>query len=128
MSGMEKRLQDVVPVGAPDPLGRSRGGERLIDTFFRQPVFEALGSYAATIGYTAPQATFSNDLMPRHPITPRRPGYPLRFMADDGTVVRTMRVNHPGNVASRSLGWWDKTVKSDIWGFEVQLALRGVTY
>ena len=128
VDGMGKRLLEIVPVGEPDPLGRSRGGPRLIDTYNKQATFEAQGSFAATIGFDAPQATFSNDLMPRHWITPRRPGYPLRFMGSDGTVVRTMKVDHPGNINSRSLGWWDKTVTNGNWSYEVELAVRGVRY
>jgi hypothetical protein len=130
--GMEKRLQEVVPVGEPDPLGRPRTGDRLIDTFFRQATFPLFDSFAATIGYTAPQATFSNDLMPPHVIRPRGKGYALRFWWEDGPngpgEYRYMEVNHPGNVNSRSLGWWDKTVTNENWSIEVDLAVRGVTY
>jgi len=128
VDGMQKRLLDVVPVGEPDPLGRPRVGPRLIDTWQREPTSEGSVSLSAAVGFTAPQATFSNDLMPRHTITPRRPGYPLRFMVEDGTVVRTMKVEHPGNVNSRSLGWWDKEVQQGNWSDEVDLALRGVRY
>ena len=132
LDGMGKRLLEVAPVGEPDPLGRPRSGERLIDTYFRQSVFEALGSLACTVGFTAPQVTFSNDLMPPHVIRPRGRGYPLRFWWENGPdgpgEYRYMKVNHPGNVNSRSLGWWDKAVTSDNWGYEVELATRGVTY
>lgn len=128
LDGMRKRLLEVAPVGEPDPLGRVRGGDRLIDTYVQQSVFQAGDSLACTIGFFAPSATFSNDLMPPHVIRPIRSGYPLRFMVDDGTVVRTMEVNHPGNINSRSLGWFDKTVTSDNWGYEVELATRAVTY
>lgn len=31
-----------------------------------------------------------------HEITPRGSGYPLRFQAADGSIVRTYRVRHPG--------------------------------
>lgn len=128
VDGMEKRLLEIVPVGEPDGLGRPRVGPRLIDTYKREPTSEGGLGFDAAIGFTAPQATFSNDLMPPHVITPRGSGYPLRFMVEDGTVVRTMRVNHPGNLGAASLGWWDKTVTNDNWSFEIELALRGVRY
>lgn len=132
LDGMGARLQEVVPVGEPDPLGRPRSGDRLIDTYFRGATFQAGDSWAATIGYTAPQATFSNDLMPPHVIKPRGKGYALRFYWQDGPdgpgEYRYMKVNHPGNAGSKSLGWWDKTVNNDMWSTEVDLAVRGVTY
>lgn len=37
-----------------------------------------------------------------HVITPRRPGYPLRFVVA-GRTVRTYRVNHPGTPAYRPM-------------------------
>lgn len=131
IDGMGKRLLEVVPVGEPDSLGRPRTGVRLIDTYNKQTTFEALGSYAATIGFDAPQATFSNDLMPPHVIRSRG-RYPLRFYWDNGPngpgEYRYMKVNHPGNVNAKSLGWWDKTVTNGNWSFEVELAVRGVRY
>jgi hypothetical protein len=36
-------------------------------------------------------------------------------MASDGTVVRTMLVDHPGNVNAESLGWFDKAVNAGTW-------------
>jgi hypothetical protein len=128
VDGMRDRVQDIAPVGEPDPLGRPRSGPRLIDTFFRNPVSVAGTTFRCTIGYTAPQAAYSNYLMPPHVIRPRGP-YPLRFYWDNGPdgpgEYRFMKVNHPGNVNSRSLGWWDKTVTPGNWQHEVELAVRG---
>jgi hypothetical protein len=112
---LRNELDRVVPVAPPDPLGRGRTGPRLKDTYTQSgPTGDQTG-VSVTVGYSAPQALFSNDLMPRHYISPRRPGYPLRFMASDGTVVRTMLVDHPGNVNAESLGWFDKAVNAGTW-------------
>lgn len=121
VSGFAGRLDSVVPVGEPDVLGRGRVGPKLRDTFFRNGTVTAGTTLSATIGYTAPQATFSNDLMPPHVITPRRPGYPLRFWSNmAGDEVRAMRVNHPGNVNADSLGWWDKQLTPASWRNELE--------
>ena len=117
-------LARVVPVAEPDPLGRPRTGPQLKDTYFRNPTQSSGGRVSVELGYTAPQALFSNDLMPRHYISPRRPGYPLRFMASDGTVVRTMLVDHPGNVNAQSLGWFDKAVSGPAWTLALEAAGR----
>lgn len=132
VDGMGARLREVVPVGDPDPLGRPRVGPRLIDTYERQPTSEGGSSLSATIAYTAPQAHYSNALMPPHIIRPRGRGYPLRFWWEDGPngpgEYRYMKVMHPGNVYSRNLGWWDETVTAGNWSDEVALAVRGVRY
>ena len=117
-------LARVVPVGEPDPLGRPRTGPVLKDTYFRNPTRSSSDTVSVELGYTAPQAIYSNDLMPPHVITPRRSGYPLRFMVSDGTVVRTMLVNHPGNVNSASRGWWDNAVSGPAWTLALEAAGR----
>lgn len=121
VSGFADRLDRVVPIGEVDVLGRGRVGPKLRDTFFRNPTRTTGTTYSAEIGYTAPQALFSNNLMPPHVITPRRPGYPLRFWSNlEGGEVRAMRVNHPGNVNADSLGWWDKQLTPASWRNELE--------
>lgn len=123
VDAIERELVEAAPVGEPDPLGRGRVGPRLKDTFRRGAVETSANGYRVMVGFTAPQATFSNDLMPRHFITPRGP-YPLRFYSPKkGGVVYTMKVDHPGNVASASLGWWDKAMTPDRWTGVLERAL-----
>jgi len=123
VAGFADRLDRVVPVGEPDVLGRGRVGPRLRDTFFRNPTRTTGMSLSADIGYTAPQAFYSNNLIPPHtrPIVPKRPGYPLRFWSNSaGAEIRTMSVNHPGNAQSDSLGWWDKQLTPVSWRNELE--------
>jgi hypothetical protein len=128
VDGMKERLQSIVPVGDPDPLGRPRVGPRLIDTFYKQPTVRSGTTLSVEIGYSAPQAAYSNYLIEPHvrPIVPRGKGYPLRFWWENGPQgpgeYRYMSVNHPGNINSRSLGWWDKTVDAVSWSLELDAA------
>jgi hypothetical protein len=125
VDGMKERLQSIVPVGDPDPLGRPRFGPRLIDTFYKQPTVRSGTTLSVEIGYSAPQAAYSNYLVGPHVIRSRG-RYPLRFWWEDGPdgpgEYRYMKVNHPGNVNSRSLGWWDKTVDAVSWSLELDAA------
>jgi len=122
-SGMKERIEAVVPHGEPDVLGRPRTGPVLRDTWQQSGPTTIGTTYRVTVGYTAPQAAFSNDLQAPHVITPRRPGYPLRFWSNlAGDEVRAMRVNHPGNANAASLGWWDKNVNDVTWRTELIVA------
>ena len=125
VDGMRQRVDEVVPIGEPDYLGRPSFGPRLRDTFFRTPTEVRGAVISADIGYSAPQAFYSNNLQPRHWI-PSRGRYPLRFWWDNPPAelggpgeYRFMRVDHPGNVNSRSLGWWDKTIDGGSWTLEL---------
>jgi hypothetical protein len=121
VAGFADRLDRVVPIGEVDVLGRGRVGPKLRDTFFRNPTRTTGMMYSADIGYTAPQAFYSNNLMPPHPIPLRRLPYPLRFWSNlEGAEIRTMKVNHPGNVNADSLGWWDKQLTPVSWRNELE--------
>ncbi len=121
-------LDRVVPVGEPDPLGRPRVGPRLKDTYFREPTRAGGGTVSVTLGYTAPQAAYSNYLVGPHPIPLRPLSYPLRFWWGNGPngagEYRYMRVDHPGNINSASLGWWDKAVNDASWSLALESAGR----
>ena len=55
------------------------------------------------VGSDLPYAKFSDTGTTPHDITPRGPGYPLRFYwRKVGAVVRFYKVSHPGQ---RSKGW-----------------------
>ena len=116
---LQEALNEVVPVAEPDPLGRPGSGIRLKDTFVKTQPVTSGNVVAIEIGYTAPQAFYSNNLQPPHWIRPRRPGYPLRFWWDNGPngpgEYRYMQVWHPGNVNATSLGWFDKSVTGPNW-------------
>lgn len=122
VDGMRQRVDEVVPIGEPDYLGRPSFGPRLRDTFFRTPTEVRGEVISADIGYSAPQAFYSNNLQPPH-IIRSRGRYPLRFWWENGPdgpgEYRFMSVNHPGNVNSRSLGWWDKTIDGGSWTLEL---------
>jgi hypothetical protein len=116
---MREALDEVVPVAEPDPLGRGGSGIRLKDTFVKSEPLTTVNLVSIDIGYTAPQAFYSNNLQPPHWIRPRRPGYPLRFWWDNGPQgpgeYRYMQVWHPGTVNANSLGWFDKSVTQPNW-------------
>jgi hypothetical protein len=118
VEGMRKELNANVPVGMPDMLGRPRTGPRLKDTYRQVGPFAVGDVFVAEVGYTAPQANYSNDLQPPHVIRSRG-NYPLRFWWGNGPkgagVYHFMYVNHPGNARSASLGWFDKTVTAQEW-------------
>lgn len=61
------------------------------------------------IGYTAPQANWTEYGTPPHVIRPKGPGYPLRFYWPRvGGVVAFWKVNHPGS--HKRDGWFSDTM------------------
>lgn len=123
VDNMQAKLQAAAPVGTSDPLGRPRRGPRLRDTFRRGTPERTTDTFRIMVGFTAPQATFSNDLMPSHFIAPRGQ-YPLRFYWDNGPngpgVYHYMHVNHPGNINAESRGWWDRAATPETWSEALQ--------
>lgn len=120
MDGMEEKLRTAAPTGDPDPLGRPKPGPRLRETFFRATQTQTSSVFSQRLGFTAPQATYSNDLMPPHVITPRRPGYPLLFWSyGSGELVRAYKVEHPGNINAVSRGWFDDNTTQASWLVEL---------
>jgi len=120
VDGMEQKLVQAAPVGPPDVLGRSRPGPKLRETFRRGAREETSDRLRQMIGFTAPSATFSNDLMPGwfRVRTPQQG--PFRFWSNTlGREVFTMKVNHPGNVNSDSRGWWDDNATQAAWFVEL---------
>jgi hypothetical protein len=125
VDGMQDKLTNAAPVGEVDVLGRPRVGPRLRETFYKGNLQRFENGFRQEVGFTAPQATFSNDLMPPHPI-PRLGvtlGYPLRFWWNDGPrgpgEYLFTRVNHPGNINADSRGWWDRSATQAAWFVEL---------
>jgi hypothetical protein len=122
---MRYEVERVVPVGKPDPLGRVRPGPALKDTFFQDPTRMQGSTISIDIGYSAPQAFFSNNLQGPHRIPRSGNANPrLRFFWETtGRVMVLPYVNHPGNANSASLGWWDKTVTRPMWSIALASAV-----
>lgn len=115
---MRRRIDEVTPRGKY-PEGRQSSLPVLSDTWRDSGIRSGGSSFSAEIGYTAPQAKWTNEVMGPRVIVPRR-AKALRFVTFAGDEVFAAKVNHPGNVNSPSLGWWDKVVTRNEWQAALQ--------
>lgn len=115
---MRRRIDEVTPRGKY-PEGRQSGLPVLSTTWRESGIRSHGSSFTSEVGYDAPQAEWTNKVVGPRVIVPRR-AKALRFVTWAGDVVFAASVNHPGNVNSTSLGWWDKVVTRDEWRAALQ--------
>lgn len=116
-------MRPEAPKGTPDPLGRGYvGGDTQRSLRHTGGTTDGQRSRQRVEAPT-PQAVYSDKGTVPHVITPKRPGYPLRF-SQGGVTVRTMRVNHPGNEGS---GWFEKLLRKH-WPAQLRRAARSTPF
>jgi hypothetical protein len=123
-------MRPEAPRGKPDPLGRGYvGGETQRSLRHTGGTTDGQRSRQRVEAPTK-QAEYSDQVQPPHVITPRGPGYPLRFhWPKAGGVVHLMRVNHPGNAGDEtgSLGWWERLLRKH-WPAQLRRAARSTPF